>query len=109
MRLYTALRLGIFATFIGSSAPVLAWDGTTGGTITFIDVTTDNYGFRVTLAGSPALCGNQNTWAYITTTDSNYNAFAAALLSAKETGDGIVLYATRDASGYCHLGYISVH
>ncbi|MGR3971748.1 hypothetical protein [Shewanella sp. 1180_01] len=39
----------------------IAWDGAVSGAITNIDVTGhNNYDFRITLEGSPQLCGNDN-------------------------------------------------
>lgn len=102
------ITLSLFVV-IGFSPAARAWDGTPSGTITIIDVTTDSYSFRVNLTGAPAMCGNANTWAYLSSADPNYSAFAAALLSAKAMGNAVVLYTTRDASGYCHVGYVSLH
>ena len=95
--------LGILST--GSFAQ--AWDGTPIGTISRIDVTAgDNYGFRVYLEGSPPICNGQ-TWAYLSSTDSNYNAYLAALLAARASNLSVELCVTQDATGYCHIGYIA--
>jgi hypothetical protein len=85
------------------------WDGNVAGTIAGIDVATGpNYAFRVYLQGSPALCGNGNTWAYINKNNDNYAAYVATLLAAKATGAEIRLYTDREPStGYCEIGYLT--
>jgi len=89
-----------------------AWDGRTGGKIKSVSVTGgNNYGFRVSLEGSPTLCGNQNTWAYINESDSNYQAYVTVLMSAYLASKYITIFTnieTNSGQGYCHIGYISV-
>lgn len=90
-----------------------AWDGIIVGKIASIDVTAgNNYGFRVSLEGSPAICGNAHTWAFLNETDSNYQTFVSVLLTAKVSKQNITLYTNRagaDSAGYCHIGYIQIH
>ena len=86
-----------------------AWDGTVGGTINSLESTgAHNYPFRVTLAGTPALCGNANTWAYLSDSDGNYKVNVALLMSAKAQSRTVILYADQDGSGYCQIGYITM-
>jgi pimeloyl-ACP methyl ester carboxylesterase len=74
-----------FAAIILAALSIVPLDGFAGsvtGTVTQIDVADfNNYSFRVYLANVP-MCGNSTTWAYLPNTDSNYNAYAAALLTA---------------------------
>ena len=95
------------------SSSVNAWDGTTTGHIRTIDVTSgNNYGFRVSLEGVPALCGNSHTWAFLNDTDSNYQTYISVLLAAKAAKMTVTLFTTRvnaAPDGYCKIGYISVN
>jgi len=85
----------------------LAWDGDVTGVLTQIDVTDGtSSGFRIYLP--VAMCANTYNWAYLNTADSNYNAYAAALLMAKAQGLTVRVFSNRDANGYCHIGYISI-
>jgi hypothetical protein len=90
-------------------SPAYAWDGNAIGVPVRVDVTDGNvYGFRISLAGYPTLCGNTDTWAYINLADSNYNTYVATLLAAKAAGSTVQLYTSRDAGNRCHIGYIAV-
>ena len=90
-----------------------AWDGTTLGTISHIEVTAgSNYAFRIALEDSPVLCGNDHTWAYVNESDSNYQIYVAALLSAYMAKKGVSIYTTKETSSgeeYCHIGHIALH
>jgi hypothetical protein len=87
--------------------PALAWDGDVAGVLTQIDVTDGAFlGFRVYLP--MAMCGNSYNWAYLNNADSNYNAYAAALLMAKAQGLTVQVFSNRDSNGYCHIAYISI-
>ena len=103
------LALGILI----SSTANAAWDGATSGKISVIDVTSgNNYGFRITLAGAPKLCGNDHAWAYINESDSNYNVYVSVLLAAKAANYNVTVYTNRKdsaANGYCRIGYIAVN
>lgn len=89
-----------------------AWDGSIAGKIAAIDVTdNNNYDFRVTLEGAKKPCGNDNTWAYLNHTDSNYNTYISVLLAAHLAGKEILVFANQEkisGKGYCHIGYISI-
>jgi hypothetical protein len=65
------------------------------------------YDFRVYLIGNPVVC-NGNTWAYINTTDANYQALVASLLMAKAIGSSVSFAIAQDSAGYCQLAYMSV-
>lgn len=90
-----------------------AWDGIVTGNIASIDVTGgNNYGFRVALEGTPALCGNAHTWAFVNESDSNYQTFVAVLLAAKAAKQNVTLFTNKtgnEPDGYCHIGYIRVN
>lgn len=91
------------------STSALAWDGTVSGQISQIDVTAaEGQALRVYIAGVSSICGNSISWAYLNESDSNYKVYVAAALAAKAAGDPVTLYTTRDAAGYCKLGYFVV-
>ena len=100
---------GLVVTSLVLCADVaMAWDGTVTGVIQGADVTDGpNYAFRIDLQGSPPLCGNLNTWAFLNTNTPNYQVYVATLLAAKTTGVQITVYTTREAgTGYCKIGYV---
>jgi hypothetical protein len=103
------LAVGLAACCGLMAAPAaLAWDGAVNGTISNIDVTGgQNYGFRISLSGVPAMCSIGDSWAYLNDTDSNYKTYVAALMLAKAQGKRVVVYSVVE-SGHCHMGYISV-
>lgn len=77
------------------------------GTVTQVDVADfTNYGFRVYLANVP-MCGNSSTWAYLPNTDSNYNVYAAALLTAYVQKTQVIVYSNPDSNGFCLIYYVS--
>jgi len=89
-----------------ATAPALAWDGTQTVVPGTIDVTDgSNMGFRV---WGPT-CNGASNFAYLLSTDSNYNAYVATILMAKSQGLSVTFYTTKDANNYCHLGYITLH
>lgn len=100
----------VFINFVGWGSLVAhAWDGTVNGTINSLESTgAGNYPFRVTMVGAPALCGNANTWAYLSDADRNYKVNVALLLSAKAQGRTVILYANQDTNSYCQIGYIAM-
>jgi len=117
-KLYRASMKNIFkfisflSLMLLSSHSVAAWDGTLLGKINSIDVAPgQNYGFRISLVGFPKICGNDNTWAYLNESDSNYNTYVSVLLAAKMADKNVVVYTKRETSSghnYCHIGYISL-
>lgn len=107
MKVIHLLILTVICTF---SAQSFAWDGQVTGVIQNIDVTAgENFGFRIALKDAPKLCGNNNTWAFLFESDSNYKTFVSVLLAAKLAERSVVIYTNQDASGYCHIGYISLY
>jgi hypothetical protein len=101
-------KLAVLAAGLAMFGSAFAWDGAVPGTIQRIDVTGGtNQGFRVYLTGMPVMCTNGSTWAYLNSTDSNYNAYVSALLMAKTVGYQVTLYTTT-VNGYCQIGYIAV-
>jgi hypothetical protein len=89
-----------------ASTAAWAWDGAVSGTINGIDVTDGAYAFRIDLVGAPALCGNTNTWAFVDVNNPDYKTYVALLLSAHAAGRSVLVYTTREASGYCRIGYV---
>jgi hypothetical protein len=65
-----------------------------------------NFDLRVFLTGYPVLCNGQN-WAYINTTDTNYQGLLASVLMAKATGATVTLHVYPSGS-YCALGYLDI-
>lgn len=123
-----SLAVSIFAVGLVVPATSSAWDGTTIGTISTIQVTRgDNFGFRVSLAGSPSMCsvasGNSDSHAreaYLAENDSNYKVYVAMLMMAKASGMKVTIYTTSETFTYtdaggvvrpftmCHIGHIGV-
>jgi hypothetical protein len=96
----------IALSFVASS--VFAWDGSGTGKVDTISVSNDvSYTFRVSLLPQSPLCGTTNTFAYLNDGETGYKTFVGTLMLAKALGSSVTLYTTRDASGYCHLGYVS--
>lgn len=99
----------VLAVAVMLSKPALAWDGTVSGQISQIDVTAaEGQALRVYIDGVSSICGNSISWAYLNESDSNYKVYVAAALAAKAAGDLVTMYTTRDAAGYCKLGYFVV-
>lgn len=92
------------------AGPLLAqaWDGVATFKIGRIDTTQgQNFGFRV--HGNQPMCGPGTPWwVYMNVTWDNYQATAALLTSAWLAGRQITVHSTKDAAGYCHIGYVSV-
>jgi hypothetical protein len=65
-----------------------------------------NFDFRVYLLGGPVICNGQ-IWAYVNSTEANYNAIVANILSARASGASVTLNWNQDGSGYCHISYMS--
>lgn len=102
-------RMHLLALAVMLSMPASAWDGTVSGQINQIDVTAaEGQALRVYIAGVSSMCGNSVSWAYLNESDSNYKVYVAAALAAKAAGDPVIIYTTRDAAGYCKLGYFVV-
>jgi hypothetical protein len=102
----TMVKVVVALIGIGAVSSAWAWDGVvSGATVTAIDVTDGtNLGFRIYLPATA--CGNAYNWAYLNTADSNYAVYVSVLLLAKTMGSTVTVYSNRDASGYCHIGYL---
>ncbi len=109
MRKHVISLLFALLVILSTGSFAEAWDGIVVGTIATIDVTAgNNYGFRIYFEGAPPMCNGQN-WAYLLDTDSNYNAYLASMLTAKVSNLGVTVWVNQDSSGYCHIGYMSIH
>ena len=106
-QLFTLITFGILSPNVHA-----AWDGITTGKIHTISVAGgENYGFRITLSGTPKLCGNTHTWAYLNESHSNYQTFVSVLLAAKMADKKVTLYTTKEVpSGneHCRNGFIGL-
>jgi hypothetical protein len=105
--------LAILFFLVFSSDVWALWDGSVTGKVEEISITRgENYGFRVSLKGKPKLCGTDYWWAYINESDSNYQTYVAALLSAKAAQFDVRIYTNRDdnsGDGKCKIGFITVN
>jgi len=95
---------------LSCSFQVFAWDGIVDGKIHIISVAPgENYGFRVILDNTPALCGNSHNWAYLNESASNYDAFVSVLLAAKMGDKNVKVYSNQQpGTGYCEIGYVGM-
>ena len=104
--------LKFFMGLIFFSNQAVAWDGVASGKINLIQVTdSENYGLRVSLVNSSALCGNKHTWAYVNKSTSNYQTYVSVLLAAKMAGKSVTIYANKEKKSgkeYCHIGHIAM-
>jgi len=95
--------------FVLATRTAMAWDGTITGQISEIHVTQgEGQALRVYVSGVSSMCGNTISWAYLNESDSNYKVYVAAAFAAKAAGDPVTVYTTRDAAGYCKMGYFVV-
>ncbi len=95
-------------TFI--STPVLAWDGAVTGKVIQIDIEPSgtNYGFRVYFHSLPTMCTAGPSWAYLNSTEPNYQAIASALMLAYSSGKSVIIYSNLEAGSYCKIGYVTL-
>lgn len=69
----------------------------------------NNFPFRVTLANQTNLCGTNISWAFVSSSNDNYDVFVRTLLMAKSTYATVTLNTTKDATtGFCVIGSLSV-
>lgn len=106
-RRWTAATLLLFAW----SHCALAWDGVNVGVPGVIEITHgQNYGFRVYLTNQTAMCGSGSySWVYLNSTDSNYQTYVAAILTAKAQGTQVSLFGVLEPGGFCKLGHMAMH
>ena len=91
-----------------------SWDGNIRGKIDRIDVAEkNNYDFRVTLKGGDGnvlySCADNVGWSYTNEGQSNYSTYVAVLLAAKMADKEVTILTTKDAQGYCRIGYVVLH
>jgi hypothetical protein len=91
------------------------WDGTPTGKISEIHAAaresgaSGNFDFRVGIEGkNSTFCGGnaQSAWGYFNADDANFKGMSAVLMTAYTLGKTVTLYVTKDAPGYCKIGYI---
>lgn len=103
-------KLLISSLILFSGDVFSSWDGSSRGLVSLVQITAaDNYGFRVNLDGSPALCGNSNTWAYLNGSDSNYDTYVSLLTAAKFAKNEVTIFTKMQSNGYCKIGHVYVH
>ncbi len=105
----------LIVLIIFCSVPALAsfWDANNRGEILHLHVTNEsNYGFRVYLVDTPAMCGTTGTnsdWAYLNKADSNYETYVTLLTAAKFSQTEVTVFASADTNNFCKIGYLIVH
>lgn len=108
--------IAFMATLAGiCSADVHAWDGIVNGFIEEVhaSIFTGNYDLRIKLKGNEThLCGSTNAgaagWAGRNSNEPNYKSVQAVLLMAAATGRAVTICMSRDAAGYCKIGYVAM-
>lgn len=88
-----------------TAVPAAAWDGEKRGRIAGIDVVSDggNFGFRVYMNAGP-MCQTSETWAYINSNTSNYDAMVSFLTTMYLAGKEVTILTTKNGI-YCEIGY----
>lgn len=104
------MLLGLSAVFFfAAPAKAQTWDGVVYGKVSGIDTAHgNNLDFRVYLDGTPTCGANTPHFAYINHDFDNYQATAALIMTAWATNRIVTLYTTKDANGYCKIGYVAV-
>ncbi|WP_431287703.1 hypothetical protein [Roseateles chitinivorans] len=98
----------LIASLFALCAHAQQWDGAVTGKVTNIDVTSaENYGFRVYLEGK-TMCNSGPSWAYLNASDGNYKAYVALFMLARSMDKQMLVYTTKEQSGYCKIGYASM-
>jgi hypothetical protein len=98
---------------VGAISAGAAYAGVVAGQVGRIDTVgsgsgaPNNFDFRIFFVGSPVICNGQ-PWAYVNSTEVNYNTIVANVLLAKSLGVSVSLTVTQDGSGFCHLDYLEV-
>ena len=102
----------VVGCIIGGISAAYAQSGVSVGQVGAVEIVGSgsgapgNFDFRVYIAGGAVVCNGQ-TWAYVNTTDANYNAIVANILSARALGAQVTLNWIQSSSGYCQIGYMS--
>jgi hypothetical protein len=102
--------VGLSAAFtFATPADAQTWDGVIVGKVSGIDAANgNNLDFRVFLDGAPACGANTPGFAYMNHSYDNYQATAALLMTAWTTNRTVTLFTTKDAGGWCKIGYVSI-
>ncbi|MEM1052992.1 MAG: hypothetical protein AAGI28_12955 [Pseudomonadota bacterium] len=85
-----------------------AWDGIETGTIDKIEITDGTIPFRVFLNPHRPMCTGGDSWAYLTQSHANYDAYVAAFFFAKANGTPVKIYSQNVTGTRCEIGYIIV-
>lgn len=106
---FSALLIALApAALCATQGHAQTWDGAVSGKISAIDVTaSNNYGFRVYIAGNPVMCTGGAHYAYIIPGASNYETFVSALLTAYALNKTVVIY-SMNTGNTCNFQYITV-
>lgn len=98
-RVFAALSFGVLCTSEAS-----AYTYWTGKISEIYFSGTGNFAFRVTpTADTPYNITCPGNFAYMDTSDSNYQVYASALMTAFAGGKTTQLTLLPDAQGYCHI------
>jgi len=101
--------LAAIASF-GFSAAANAWDADYTGKILSLDVYDGTPRVMVFLDGvQPTMPACKSNYAYALTSQPTYQTIASVLLAAKMADKSVRVYGTKDADGYCKIGYISLN
>ena len=101
MILRLAAAAAALSLCIGSASA--QWTGASGRITKTTLSAAGNYSFRIYLQdqSSDRLSGCSHSFAYINTSDDNYQAKVATLLSAAAQQKAVNIYYTKDASNFC--------
>lgn len=106
-RTFSLTRLVCAAAMIlAAPSAASAQASSAAGTITSVFLSgTGNYPFRIQLsqAGVDQLSTCAGSFAYLETTQSNYEAYVAALLSRYVQRETIIVFFTKNSSGFCQI------
>jgi hypothetical protein len=109
VRQRTRFTVGLLATCLATSSAHADSFQATGKISSVLVSAPDNSSFRVTLQanGVDPLTGCLYDFAFINTSDGNYQAKVATLLSAQSQKQTVALTISRDASNWCTIGDIN--
>lgn len=108
----TRFALCVTLFTLGTISPVNAQTFSASGNVT---ATTASYGnnfaFRIFIRqnGVDQLSTCTYSFAYINTDDTNYQAKVASLLTAASLGRSVQISYTKDTSGWCSFGDVTVN
>lgn len=100
------IRASMFAVFCLMSSA--SWANPSTGKIDHIDIAdSGNYPFRIYIVGTSVVCTGGTDFAYLDTSNANYQAYVGALLSAYLSGKTVAVYSSL-VSGQCLISYVSI-